>query len=500
MLKKVKFKIEGIHCESCKTLIETEIDVLPGVKDINVDYINEKASIEYDNDKISLNKVFKEIKKLNYKPRELNKSDSKEDNSSSQKNSSTMKPFLLGVLIPSAIAIVTLGYFWLKSLGGFELMAELNEGNVGYGIIFLIGLLAGFHCVGMCGGLVVAYSASHLKKGDKKSFLPHWQYNTGRVISYAIIGGILGGVGSFFGVNPTFTGVIIIFAGVFMVLMGLSFITNWSVLEKIKLRTPQFIARFLYNQKHTRKAKGPFMIGLLNGFMPCGPLQAMQLYALASGSVSRGAIGMAIYALGTVPLMFGFGAALSSIGQKHIKNIIKVSGVLVLILGIFMLNRGFTNFGFGFSNLSFGDNVAQKEFLVKGDVKEYQVINMDLTYFGYKPNVLYIKKGIPVRWVINVKEMSGCTNAIMIESLGIKKDLRKGENIIEFIPPDNVDEIKFSCWMRMVWGKFVVVDKDIDPTNLDIEKDAVDLPTSGDCSSSSDGGCGCGGSRIKVDR
>jgi sulfite exporter TauE/SafE/copper chaperone CopZ len=527
MLKKIKLQINGIHCKSCKILIETEIDVLPGVNKVEVDYISGEAEIEFDDEKISQEKIFKAIEKLNYKPeindgknppnslyqggdnlpnplyprpvasgRDRQGGGTKNPLDKGGEGGSLVKSFLFGFLIPVAAILLVGGYIFIQKLGGFELLSKLNEGNVGYGIIFVIGLLAGFHCVGMCGGLVVAYSAPRRDAPRRVSTAPHIQYNTGRLISYTVLGAVLGGVGSFFGISPTFTGTVILIAGIFMVLMGLSFIKDWPILEKVKLRTPQFIARFLYNQKHSENSKGPFMIGLLNGFMPCGPLQAMQLYALTSGSSTRGALSMAIYALGTVPLMFGFGTVISSISQRYIKKIFKFSGALIIILGLFMANRGLANFGYGFNNLTFKDNVAQKEFLVSGEVEEYQVVNMDLTYFGYKPNVLYIKEGIPVRWIINVKQMTGCTDAIMIESLGIKRDLQYGENIIEFTPPDGVREIKFSCWMRMVWGKFVVTKEDVDPTNLDIEREAANLPKGGSCG----GGCGCGGGRIKVNR
>jgi len=477
-------------------LIETEIDVLPGVNRVEVDYKSGQAEVEFDDEKISKEKIFSEIGKLNYQVKDT---EAKAGEKKQKKKVFNSKPFMYGLAVFLAIVFLIEIYLVIQKFGGFSLLAKLNEGNIGYGLIFVIGFLAGFHCVGMCGGLVVAYSANHLKntksssdgKG-KRSLLPHWQYNAGRLISYTAIGGILGGVGSFFGINPTFTGIITLGAGVFMVLMGLSFLSNWQILEKIKLRTPQFIARFLYNQKHSQKPKGPFIIGLFNGFMPCGPLQAMQLYALASGSVTRGAISLAVYALGTIPLMFGFGAALSTIGQQYIKKIIKASGVLIIILGLFMANRGLANFGYSFNNLNF-NNGKQSEPPVAGDVEGYQIVKMEVSYLGYKPNTLYIKKGIPVRWVIDVKQMSGCTNAIMIESLGIKKDLEYGENIIEFMPPGNVSEIKFSCWMRMVWGKFVVTDEDINPTKLDIEKEAEDLPAGGGC------GCGCGESTIRVD-
>lgn len=492
MLKKIKLKIEGMHCQSCQTLIETEIDVMLGVNTVKVEIKKEQAEIEFDDQQLSVRQLINQIEKIGYKAAVFNQLSENENTAESVRKKSNS--FWLGILVLIGLFVLIGGYYLISRMGGFELLAKLNEGNVSYGLILLIGLLAGFHCVGMCGGLVIAYSANDLtkKKEDKRKFMPHMQYNIGRLISYTIIGGILGAVGSFFAINPTFTGTVILAAGIFMILMGFTFIFNWDILHKIKLRTPQFIARFLFNQKHSKKPKGPFIVGLFNGLMPCGPLQAMQLYALTTGSFSKGALSMAIYALGTIPLMFGFGAFLSMISNNRIKQIIKISGGLVIILGLIMINRGLTNFGYG---LSFSKNVSQKEYVVSGDISEYQTVEMELSYLGYTPNVLYIKKGVPVRWVINVKQMSGCTDAIMIEELGIRKDLSLGENIIEFTP-EKVGELKFSCWMKMVWGKFIVTENDYNPTKLEIDHQANDLP-SGTCGAS-EGGCGCGGGTIRV--
>jgi len=282
---------------------------------------------------------------------------------------------------------------------------------------------------------------------------------------------------------PTFTGIITLLAGGFMVLMGLSLLTHFKWLEKIKLSTPAFIARFLYGQRHTKKPKGPFIIGLLNGFMPCGPLQAMQLYALASGSITRGALSMGIYALGTIPLMFGFGSFISLISHERIKQVMKFSGAIVIILGLFMINRGLVNFGYGFRGFVPIKQIGQTEFLIEGSAKEYQVVNMDLTYKGYSPNILFAKKDIPVRWIINVKQMSGCTDEIIMPEYNIRKKLEYGENIIEFVPKKTGD-IKFSCWMQMVWGKFVVTESDINPEQQKLELEKTNLPS---------GSCGGGG-------
>lgn len=490
MLRKIKFKIEGTHCASCKTLIETEVDVLKGVKNIEVKYQTGECWAEFDNEKISQKEIFEAVEKLNYRIRHDNKDERKKSGSNNNL-----------IVISIFVALFIIGYALIKKFGGLEILSRLNESNLSYGLIFLIGLLASFHCIGMCGGLVMTYTSRHLSRNneeEKKSLFPHLQYNLGRLFSYTAIGGVLGGIGSFFGINPTFTGIITLAAGTFMILMGLSLLTNFKWLEKLKLRTPEFIARFLYGQRHTAKPKGPFIIGFLNGFMPCGPLQAMQLYALASGSLTRGALSMGVYTLGTIPLMFGLGSVISLVSQEKIKQIMKFSGAIVIILGLFMFNRGLTNFGYrlGFISSISKEQVSQREYVATGGIKEYQTIRMELTYRGYVPNILYIKPNVPVRWIIDVKQMSGCTNAILVESLGIRKDLQYGENIIEFTPPPAVKEIKFSCWMQMVWGKFVVTEDGKTPSQGPIIEPLESLPQGGSCGVGGDG-CGCGRTRIK---
>jgi sulfite exporter TauE/SafE len=403
------------------------------------------------------------------------------------------------------IFLFILAYLIISKSGSLEILSKLNEQNLSYPLILLIGFLASFHCIGMCGGLVVTYTTGSYKDSDnkncKRNYLPHWQYNLGRLISYTLIGAILGGFGSFFGINPTFTGIITLAASIFMVLMGLSLLTNFKWLKKIRLRTPSFIAKFLFKNSENKKPKGPFIIGLLNGFMPCGPLQAMQLYALTTGSVTKGALSMAIYALGTIPLMFSFGSVISAINKSKIGQIMKISGLVVIILGLFMFNRGLTNFGYGFKNIIAENQVSNKEFKVAGNIDEYQVVNMDLTLRGYEPNVLYIKAGIPVRWVINVKQMTGCTDEIIMSEYNINKKLKEGENIIEFVP-ERAGEIKFSCGMRMVWGKFIVTEGEVSPSQSQIELKSESQPQGSCHGNNSNSSCGenCGQSSCSCGR
>jgi uncharacterized protein len=498
MTKKINIAIDGMHCRSCKTLIESDVEDLKGVKKINVDYQTGKCNLEFDEERTSEKEIFKTIENLNYKVVGSRGG----EKSKEKRNKFDLKKLLMpGVLL----LLFFITYYLIKSSGSMEILAKLNESNLSYSLIFIIGILASFHCVGMCGGLVVTYTAGYEAQKEKRKIksnvhAPHFQYNLGRLVSYTIVGGLLGGLGSFFGVNPTFTGVVTLVAGGLMILMGLSLLTNFTWLKKIKIKTPDSIAKFLYNNRKSDKPKGPLVIGLLTGFMPCGPLQAMQLYALASGSFISGALSMGIYALGTIPLMFGFGSFLSLISKNRIKQIIKLSGLVVIVLGIFMINRGLVNFGYGDRNFSDQDNAVVVE-----SNDDVQLIEMDVTYSGYKPNVLYIKKGVPVKWIIRDKGITGCTNEIFLyhEDGTIKQKLnQKGDTVIEFTPT-KLGELKFSCWMQMVWGKFIVTEdgSQAKAGSAVPEVQAAAVPQSGGCGGDCGGGCagersatcGCGG-------
>jgi sulfite exporter TauE/SafE len=355
----------------------------------------------------------------------------------------------------------------VQRLGLLQLLARLNEHNLSYGLIFVIGLLASFHCVGMCGGLVVTYTARQQAQGEGPSSAvsSHLLYNLGRAVSYTATGAILGGFGSFFAISPVFTGVVTVLAALFMLLMGLSLLTEFRFLKRFELALPGFVGRLLYGQGSS-SPKGPLAIGLLNGLMPCGPLQAMQLYALASGNVVRGALSMAAYALGTAPMMFGLGNVVSMLSAERTRQALRVSGVIVIVLGVFMLNRGLDNFGLGIGGFPTEvqpvAQVAAKPRPTSASPTasapadpSVQVVHMKLTRRGYEPNVLYAKPGVPVRWVIDVVEMSGCTNRLIMPEYNVTKSFKYGENVIEFTP-QRTGEIKFSCWMQMVWGKFII--------------------------------------------
>jgi len=195
------------------------------------------------------------------------------------------------------------------------------------------------------------------------------------------------------------------------------------------------------------------MVGLLNGFMPCGPLQAMQLYALGTGSFLTGALSMFTFSLGTLPLMFAFGAFSSLLSSNFTRQMMKVASILVLVLGLVMGNRGLLLAGINVSDAVLsvvGIKAEQDNKTANAVIKDgYQLVTTNLEPGSYQPIKVYA--GVPLRWTIVAEEgkLNGCNNEIIIPAYGKQQKLEVGENIIEFTPTQP-GTITYTCWMGMI--------------------------------------------------
>lgn len=357
----------------------------------------------------------------------------------------------MGIIIIVA-AIILLGF----KTNGFDM--ELKLTNASYAVLFVVGVLTSIHCVGMCGGIMLSQSLSKESNNKLEAIKPALMYNLGRVISYTILGGIVGAIGSVFSLSITAKAIMQIIAGAFMIIMGFN-MAGFSTFRRFSIKLPHSVC------KAKNKSGSPLIVGLLNGLMPCGPLQTMQLFALGTGSAAKGALSMFVFSIGTVPLMLTFGALSGLLSKGYTKKILKFSGVLIIVLGLIMGNRGFALAGVNVNPLSAlskssnsilggGSNANVAKATIKDGV---QIINMTADNKGYTPNAFYVQKGIPVKWVIDGKQINSCNNSVVAQSLNIQKKLKSGENIIEFTPGDK--DINFSCWMGMIRGVIKVVDK-----------------------------------------
>ena len=439
-------KIEGMTCASCEMRIENKLRKMEGVKEVKAAYASSELYVSYDANTIELDSVTEALERLDYKvintPRVIKEKIIREKSKSEDKLSINQ---LLGIGI-----IILAGYMIIKNTVGFNFIPQVNQ-NMGYGILFVIGLLTSLHCIAMCGGINLSQCVSYKFANDEKArfsrLTPSILYNGGRVLSYTIIGGVVGAMGSVVSFSGTAKGIVAILSGVFMVIMGLNMLNIFPWLRKLNPRMPKIFGNKIYNNNGKR---GPFYIGLLNGLMPCGPLQAMQIYALGTGSFVMGAASMFFFSVGTVPLMFGFGAMSSMLSRKFNHRMMKVSAILVIILGIVMASRGFNLSGVSIAFANQGSGSVAK---IEDGV---QFVTTEIQSGRYAPIV--VQKDVPVKWTIKAdkSELNGCNNPVTIPKYNIVKELIPGENIIEFTPSQE-GNITYTCWMGMISSNIKVV-------------------------------------------
>lgn len=479
--QKKGFIAEGTTCHSCAEIIKRQAKKVEGVKEVEFDYKTEVGSVIFDDNITDIDSVLYKIEEKGYTCYLV-------DENSPVKKNNNLAAWIIGV-----IGVLIAGYFLFTFVETINL-PQIGQG-MGYGLLFAVGLLTGFHCIGMCGGFVVGYTTKAAQNG-MRPHTAHLMYGSGKLLSYTIIGAAFGLLGSIIAFTPQLRGVIGILAGLFLVIYGLNMLKVIPFLRTIRIKTPKSLNRFI--GKESGKTNSPSVIGLLNGLMiACGPLQAIYVLAAGTGSIVEGAKMLFVFGLGTLPVMLGFGYITSIISRKATAKILKASGVIVMILGLVMINRGLALAGTGLDTKTLVAS-ASSENLITGNTINlqdgYQIIEMDVTRNGWEPNIFVLQKDVPVKWIINGKEINGCNRAILVPKYGLTFDIQSGEQVIEFTPTES-GTVPWSCWMGMISGTFIVTD---DVSNVDVQKEIASAPavkTTGSCGGGCGGGCGdgCGG-------
>ena len=362
------------------------------------------------------------------------------------------------VEIGASVLIIFALYKLLQTFDVVSL-APSTSGALSFGGVFLIGLVAGTSsCLAVTGGLLLALAAKHNEarraETPAQKFQPLLQFNIGRLVSYFILGGLVGVLGQSITLSTRMTGYMNIIVALVMLFLALSML---GIVPKgsFPIRPPKKLSRWIAGLSDSNHPAAPFALGALTFFLPCGFTQSLQLVALASGNFATGATIMLLFALGTLPALLGI-SALSSVAKGNsFSMFVRFSGTLVFVLALVNLNSGLALSGI---NISFPANESQQSAplpAMNGDVQE---VSLAVTPYGtYEPDVLTIKAGMPVRWKIEGTNAFGCTSIMTIPSLNISQALHAGENVIEFTAPQQRGALAFMCSMGMVRGSFNVI-------------------------------------------
>src|SRR3989344_1494156 len=322
--KTYTFHVHGMHCNACVLLIESELSNYPGV-------ISVKAKLNSRSVEITGNfghKTEGEIAKLLSVPIEDNGYTLSLEKQIDSKNWSDFK-----IAIPIALALAAL-FVLLQKLGIVNLV---SGENVGFGTAFLIGIVASLStCMAVVGGLLLSMSATFVKVGDK--IKPQLLFHLGRLISFFVLGGVIGTLGAVFTLNISATFVLNLIIGMVMLILGINLLDTFHLAKKFQLGVPKFISKHTLHISKWNHSITPLLVGVVTFFMPCGFTQSTQIYTLSTGSFLAGGLTMFSFALGTLPVL-----ALISFSSFSIKNssksgiFFKSAGLIVIMFALFNL-------------------------------------------------------------------------------------------------------------------------------------------------------------------
>src|SRR3989344_2408823 len=450
-MKTLTCNVLGMTCASCEVLIERKIRQLPGVERVKASKPKNQIEVKCS-DENSLEQLKDVIKDKGYT---LNLAEDSSKTKLVINDKSRWKE------IGSVLVIMIGAYILLSQLEILPKNLGVTE-NMSYGFVFLIGLVAATStCLAVAGGLLLAvvnkYNQLNPKLRGSQKFKPHLYFNAGRILSYTVLGGTIGALGSILTLSQNITGVITIIASILMIIIGLQLLNIFPWLNKIELKMPKFIAHRIYGASEQKefKKRNAFLFGAATFFLPCGFTQALQLYVLGTGSFLTGALTMLAFSLGTLPALVSLGAFTSFTKGSAQKYFTIFSALLVISLGFFNLTPGFNLVGatIGLS----ADNselVDDSQFNI---VDGKQIIRLKVDGLDYYPNQFTLKKDVPVEWQIDGSNAVGCAQIISVPKLGILEQLPRGIKTLTFTPTET-GKITFTCGMGMAGpGVFKVV-------------------------------------------
>jgi len=202
------------------------------------------------------------------------------------------------------------------------------------------------HCIGMCGGIVVAYTSSKIDQTLpwSKQALSHLAYNFGRVTTYTMLGALFGLIGKAIAFTPTTKGVLFVLTGALMLLAGASLLGNFKFLNSAEWSVSKhgWYQNTFRTLIQSRSLSSFYLLGMLNGIIPCGLVYSFAIFAASTASPLWGAIVMAAFGLATIPALFFLGAITKFLQRGSLRGtMMKLAAMLVVFYGLYTLYKGY---------------------------------------------------------------------------------------------------------------------------------------------------------------
>ena len=343
--------------------------------------------------------------------------------------------------------------------------------------VFLTGLLAGgASCAIVQGGLLAsAVARRHDARPDTDwsrldDAVPVGGFLAGKLVSHAMAGALLGLVGDAAQLGFRIRAAMQIGAGVFMILIAANLL-GVPALRRLVPQPPEAVTRFVRRSARSQAVFAPAVIGFLTILVPCGVTLSVMVLAVASGSPLVGAVGMALFVLGTSPLFAVLGYAFRRSAGLLRGYLGKAAAVAVIVAGVLSINSGLVLSGSSFTlerawdrlrgtdEMDMGADMSDAAMPSMADTSAVtmdgtgvQHIMVDVGETSYSPSRVRIRAGVPTRLVLRTKDIRGCTSGIVIPSAGVERSLPPtGETTIDLGQPEP-GRIDYVCSAGMYRG------------------------------------------------
>lgn len=323
-MKTHTFHVKGMHCKACIYMTESELTELAHVTHATSSLANHTVEVTGDFGDLTPQEIADELTVV-LVPRGY----------SLHLERQVQKPMWseFTIAIPVVIAFAVL-FLVLQKVG---LVNLVGGGEVTYGTAFVVGIIASLStCMAVVGGLVLSMSATFAKEGDK--IRPQLLFHVGRLISFFLLGGVIGALGSAFQLNTSGSFILGLVVASVMFILGVNLLDVFPWAKKLQPSMPKVLSTHALAVSKLNHSLTPFLVGIATFFLPCGFTQSMQLYALTTGTFLKGGLTMLVFALGTLPVL-----ALVSFSSFSIQNsskagiFFKSAGLIVIMFALFNL-------------------------------------------------------------------------------------------------------------------------------------------------------------------
>ena len=440
--------IKGMHCRSCELLVRDELSKVVGVVSVTASSHSACATLEVGEQPPSEQEIRQAVRRAGYELGRVSQPWVSSD-------------YRLWLRVASMFGFIGFGMLLLNKLGFFTYIASSGAQPTSLSAIAVLGLTAGFStCAALVGGLLLAFSTAHAKSRQQvTSFFdriePTLFFQVGRVLGFMLFGALLGLVGSGLQPTPLATAFMSALVAVIMMWFGMQLTGLFPRLASYQFSLPAWIAQILHIVPGQQTIYSPIqasLIGALTFFVPCGFTQLAQLYAVSTASVLDAGVVMGVFALATIPGL----TVVSLLGNfTHTPKTVVLTqliGVVIVVMGLSSLLSA--------KNLAVAavpSNETSATQVGSTDSANVQVIEMTQKSFGYFPKTFTVKKGRPVRWIIDSQDQYSCASSIVLAKYGINETLKPGKNVFEFTPKQ-AGTLNFSCSMGMYTGTIKVVE------------------------------------------